>query len=155
VLGLSWTVAYAHWQSARAWSSATFDLLISSVTCSGYAFQATKQLHRILLCVVCSSVVDLRIELSATRLSAGYGQPALDYHLVKSGTSGSNRDPPAPKAGVLPSAPLPESLCQWTCRELNPEALSASQSVDPSASPLVLSATRVGFEPDLAGLKDQ
>jgi len=26
-------------------------------------------------------------------------------------------------------------LCQWTCRELNPEALSASQSADPSASP--------------------
>ena len=25
--------------------------------------------------------------------------------------------------------------CQWTCRELNPEALSASQSADPSASP--------------------
>jgi hypothetical protein len=23
----------------------------------------------------------------------------------------------------------------WTCRELNPEALSASQSADPSASP--------------------
>ncbi len=26
------------------------------------------------------SVVDLRIELSATRLSAGYEPPALDYH---------------------------------------------------------------------------
>ena len=44
---------------------------------------------------------------------------------------------------------------QWTCRELNPEALSASQSADPSVSPLVMSVTRVGFEPDLAGLKDQ
>lgn len=29
--------------------------------------------------VVRCSVVDLRIELSATRLSAVYGQPALDY----------------------------------------------------------------------------
>ncbi len=105
--------------------------------------------------VVGLSVVDLRIELSATRLSDGYGPPALDYHLFKSGTSGSNRDPPAPKAGVLPSAPLPDRCCQWTCRELNPEALSASQSADPSASPLVVSVTRVGFEPDLAGLKDQ
>lgn len=28
--------------------------------------------------------------------------------LKKSGTSESNREPPAPKAGVLPSAPLPE-----------------------------------------------
>ena len=93
--------------------------------------------------IVCSfvsvPVVALRIELSTTRLSAVSGPPALDYHLVKSGTSGSNRDPPAPKAGVLPSAPLPESLCQWTCRELNPEALSANQSADPSASPLFFS----------------
>ena len=88
-------------------------------------------------------------------LLANAGAPALDYHLFKSGTSGSNRDPPAPKAGVLPSAPLPELLCQWTCRELNPGALIASQSADPSASPLVISVTRVGFEPDLAGLKDQ
>ena len=29
---------------------------------------------------------------------------------LKSGTSESNRDPPAPKAGVLPSAPLPVCL---------------------------------------------
>lgn len=67
--------------------------------------------------VVRCSVVDLRIELSATRLSAVYGQPALDYHLFKSGTLGSNppeaepetgSPPPAPKAGVLPSAPLPD-----------------------------------------------
>ena len=84
----------------------------------------------------CCSVVDLRIELSATRLSAEYGQPALDYHLVKSGTSGSNRDPPAPKAGVLPSAPLPESLCQWTSRESNPVTLSANQSSVPTDKPI-------------------
>ena len=31
---------------------------------------------------LCSLVVALRIELSATRLSAGYGQPALDYRLL-------------------------------------------------------------------------
>ena len=30
---------------------------------------------------VCCSVVALRIELSAIRLSDGYGLPALDYHL--------------------------------------------------------------------------
>ncbi len=40
-------------------------------------------------------------------------------------------------------------------QELNPEALSASQSTDPSASPSVVSEARVGFEPDLAGLKGQ
>lgn len=105
-----------------------------------------KRLSDCIVCslVVCLSVVDLRIELSATRLSAVYGQPALDYHLIKSGTSGANApeaepetrsQSPAPKAGVLPSAPLPESLCQWTCREPDPEALSAGQSADPSASP--------------------
>lgn len=100
-----------------------------------------------------------RIELSTTRLSAGYGQPARDYlghrlttvamHLtpsLQSGTSESNREPPAPKAGVLPSAPLPESFssdqrsttvfAQWTSWESNPEALIASQSADPSASPI-------------------
>lgn len=106
-----------------------------------------------------------RIELGATRLSAGYGQPARDYlghrlttvaiHLtpsLQSGTSESNREPPAPKAGVLPSAPLPESFAisersttffaQWTSWESNPEALIASQSADPSASPI----TQVDWE---------
>ena len=29
-------------------------------------------------------------------------------HILESGTPESNRDPPAPKAGVLPSAPLPD-----------------------------------------------
>ena len=70
-------------------------------------------------------MVALGIELSATRLSAEYGQPALDY-LSKSGTSESNREPRAPKAGVLPSAPVPDQL-----------------------------VTRVGVEPNLLGLKDR
>jgi hypothetical protein len=34
------------------------------------------------------SVVDLRIELSATRLSAGYEPPALDYHVFSVGCVG-------------------------------------------------------------------
>ncbi len=37
---------------------------------------------------------------------------------AQSGTSESNRDPPAPKAGVLPSAPLPD--CQQPAWESNP-----------------------------------
>ena len=54
-------------------------------------------------------VVALRIERSATRLSAAYGRPALDYlRVIKSGASESNREPPAPKAGVLPTAPPPD-----------------------------------------------
>ena len=64
------------------------------------------------------SVVALGIELSATRLSAGFGQPALDYRF-KSGTPGSNRKPPAPKAGVLPSAPVPKLVDQSERSDLN------------------------------------
>ena len=85
-----------------------------------------RRMRCILFLLVLCSVVALRIELSATRLSAGYGQPALDYRVplgiavtrslrttirpIKSGTPESNRNPPAPKAGVLPSAPLPDCL---------------------------------------------
>ena len=84
-------------------------------------------------------VVAPRIELSATRLSAGYGQPALDYHslhCIKSGVSESNRSPSSQTTCASHYTSLPIiSFCQWTCWELNPEALSASQSADPSASP--------------------
>ena len=61
-------------------------------------------------------MVALRIELSTTRLSAVSGPPALDYRF-QSGTPESNRNPPAPKAGVLPSAPLP--VCQSERPDLN------------------------------------
>ena len=75
----------------------------------------------------CRKVVAPRIELSTTRVSGGFGRPALDYHVKKSDTSESNRDPPAPKAGVLPSAPVSDVVfvfaaddpvgaylpCQW------------------------------------------
>ncbi len=54
-------------------------------------------------------VVVLRIELSVTCSSDRSGRPALDYRF-QSGTPESNREPPAPKAGVLPSAPLPACL---------------------------------------------
>ena len=75
----------------------------------GYAFQADSRQH--FVAPVFQSVVALRIELSAARLSAEHGQPALDDLLVKSGTSGSNRKPPGPKPGVLPTAPLPDIFC--------------------------------------------
>jgi hypothetical protein len=79
--------------------------------------------------------------------------PRLPFH--QSGVSESNRSrsPQTTCASHYTSRPV--IFCQWTCRELNPEALSASQSADPSASLLVMPVTRVGFEPDLAGLKDQ
>jgi hypothetical protein len=61
-------------------------------------------------------VVALRIERSATVLSGPLGQPALDYRRRNSvGRLGVeppvfNLLAPAPKAGVLPSAPPPECV---------------------------------------------
>ena len=46
-------------------------------------------------------VVAPRIELSATRLSAEYGQPALDYQL-KSERRDLNPRPPGPRPGAIP-----------------------------------------------------
>lgn len=57
-----------------------------------------------------SAVVALRIERSAARLSDACERPALDYRSIKSGASESNRELPAPKAGVLPSAPPPDDV---------------------------------------------
>ena len=64
----------------------------------------------------CSSfpVVALRVELSATRLSAVFGQPALDYHLptsssTRSGRRDSNPRSRAPKARGLPLPYIPSS----------------------------------------------
>jgi hypothetical protein len=44
------------------------------------------------------SHVALRVELSTTRLSAAFGQPALDYRVVESGWQDSNLRLRAPKA---------------------------------------------------------
>jgi hypothetical protein len=104
-------------------------------------------------------VVDLRIELSATRLSAGSGQPARDYLFCGSRmafhTSSTARGighvfccVPVGHLGVEPRASCSQSrratictfartiFCPWTSWESNPVALIASQSADPSASPL-------------------
>ena len=76
-------------------------------------------------------VVVLRIELSTTRVSAVSGPPALDYRF-QPGTPESNREPPAPKTGVLPSAPLPECFQSErqdsNLRSLGPSARTASAS---------------------------
>ena len=79
-------------------------------------------------------VVALRIELSAARLSAEHGQPALDDLFVESGTSGSNRKPPAPKAGVLPTAPLPDVVFR-SVRTVGFEPRAPTRSVGRSSSP--------------------
>ena len=61
------------------------------------------------------AVVALRVELSATRLSAVFGQPALDYHLptsshTRSGRRDSNPRSRAPRARGLPLPYIPLSF---------------------------------------------
>jgi hypothetical protein len=53
-----------------------------------YAFQSTCLPHVLAPWFCCLPVVALRIELSATRISAGYGQPALDYRFHPVGKVG-------------------------------------------------------------------
>ena len=119
-------------------------------------------------------MVALRIELSAIRLSDGYGlqpsttisssraprgrteilllpkQACSHLHLCPNRWRVVSRKPTAEKFAIsstfnsLASTAL--RLCrQWTCRELNPEALSASQSADPSASPFVVVSDSCGI----------
>ena len=71
----------------------------------------------------------------------------------KSGTSESNRDPPAPKAGVLPSAPLPDLSCFFhsertdsnlRSRGPRPRAITRLRHV---LILFMLSVARLGIEP--------
>lgn len=79
----------------------------------------------VVLLFVSRSVVVLGIELSATRLSAEYGQPALDYR--------SSRAPRSRTETLL----LPKQACYHL--HLYP----------------ISQAARVGVEPNLLGLKDR
>ena len=68
----------------------------------------------LLLLVSSGSHLQAGVELSATRLSAGFGQPALDYHLPtslspRSGRRDSNPRSRAPKARGLPLPYIPSS----------------------------------------------
>jgi hypothetical protein len=92
-------------------------------------------------------VVALRIELSATRLSAGFGQPALDYRRVEL---------PRPtfilairSAAVLAQSGWPES----NRHDRAPKARGLAVTQHPVVC-FLSSVTRVGFEPYLFSLKD-
>ena len=61
----------------------------------------------LLLILGSCQVVALRIELSATWLSAAFGQPALGYRVVESGWQDSNLRSRAPRARGLPLAYIP------------------------------------------------
>ena len=71
-----------------------------------YAFVAAWQ-HRVVPFVsqVVSGSPENRTQRNAVISRVWATSPRLP---LKSGTPESNRDPPAPKAGVLPSAPLPD-----------------------------------------------
>ena len=95
-------------------------------------------------------VVAPRIELGAARLSAEHGPPALDDHfLLQSGTSGSNRKPPAPKAGVLPSAPLPDVvfLHKSERSDLNRRSPVPRTGAIAKLRYVLMPAARMGIEP--------
>ncbi len=88
-------------------------------------------------------VVALRVELSATRLSAGFGQPALDYHRSVSSSCGSRtrlcalkgRDPlPIDERAIsartfhaVDKSAQRAPLTQWVGRCTNPRPLVFSQ----------------------------
>ena len=72
---------------------------------SGYAFQSLQACLVLLRVVVVSGSPEDRTQHNS--VSAGLDdQPSTTMLFQKSDTSESNRDPPAPKAGVLPSAPV-------------------------------------------------
>ena len=93
-----------------------------------------------------SKVVAPRIELSATRVSGGFGRPALDYRLCfqKSDTSESNREPPGPKPGVLPSAPVSDVVCRFRCGRFRRRisSLSVGREALESSSAVLQTAAR-------------
>ena len=113
----------------------------------GYAFQADSRQH--FVAPVFQSVVALRIELSAARLSAEHGQPALDDLLGESGTSGSNRKPPGPKPGVLPTAPLPDVVVfiQSERSDLNRRSPVPRTGAITRLRYVLIAVARMGIEP--------
>ena len=102
-----------------------------------------------LLLTIYPSVVALRIELRAARLSAEHGQPALDDLFVESGTSGSNRKPPGPKPDVLPTAPLPDIVLfiQSERSDLNRRSPVPRTGAITKLRYILMSAARMGVEP--------
>ena len=102
----------------------------------------------------CSSfpVVALRVELSATRLSAVFGQPALDYHLptslsIQSGRRDSNPRSRAPKARGLPLPYIPS--IQSERADLNRRSPGPQPGAMTRLRYVLKSVARAGVEPAL------
>ena len=84
------------------------------------------------------SVVALRVELSATRLSAEFGQPALDYHLptsssLKSGRRDSNPRSRAPTTMPTMLRTVPDGA-RRTAAALHPVNQSERADLNPGTA---------------------
>ena len=119
-----------------------------------YPFQSTCGNIVQLLVVLAVPVVALRVELSATWLSARYGQPALDYQCSQVG-----------KVGLEPTISCSQntraSRCPTSRLSVRTAGFEPAISWPPTRRDtrlryvLELSAARVGVEPNLLGLKDR
>ncbi len=90
-----------------------------------YAFQSPSACHCFFSFLFGGSVVALGIELSTTRLSAGFGRPALDYHQSRA---------PRSRTGTLL---FPKQACSGTDRRL----------VDAPLPEKISSVRTAGYEP--------
>ena len=93
------------------------------------------------------SVVALGIELSATRLSAGFGQPALDYHLGRALRS-RTETLLLPKQACFHLHLRPN--CQSERSDLNRRSLGPQTKPDTKLRYVLFSVPREGIEPSSA-----
>ena len=90
--------------------------------------------HRVcIIAMLLVLVVALRVELSATRLSAEFGQPALDYHLptslfIKSGRQDSNLRSCVPKTHGFAATLHPAVVSSQYGRNRTADLLAPSQA---------------------------
>ncbi len=121
-----------HYTTTPYWSGVSVSIAFASCPCSW------------------CPVVALRVELSATRLSAGFGQPALDYHLptsmsAKSGWQDSNLRLRAPKARGFAATLHP--VIQSERPELNRRSPGPRPGAITRLRYVLLSVARAGVEP--------
>ena len=102
-------------------------------------------------------VVALRVELGATRLSAVFGQPALDYHLptslsIQSGRRDSNPRSRAPRQARRAAAAL-HPVIQSERADLNRRSPGPRPGAITRLRHVLLQVARAGVEPALPPLE--
>jgi hypothetical protein len=99
-----------------------------------YPFQSVSACHRVapVVLLLASGSPEDRTQRDPVIGRVWATSPRLPF---KSGTSESNRKPPAPKAGVLPSAPLPDCEAEgWRPEAIGLLALPTVSGLTPPAS---------------------